>query len=166
MNCRSIGYFRVLFLLSGCVFLLKIVSAKEPFLPPAELKAEWAMLKKNGFNKWKNIMCNGVGQAADGGSDVFQFKLEDGTEFDVVVASRNYWTEEDIAKMRQVIYVIRDQRFYLLKPASDEEKLLIKMIKDAKIDEKLDAKSMREFLEKLCNTIETRKNVDWLEPEV
>lgn len=165
MNYRSIGYFRVLFLLSGCVFLLQIVSAKEPIFPPAELKAEWATLEKNGFNNWKNIKYTGGGQAADGGSDVFEFKLEDGTEFEVVVASRNYWTEEDKAKMRQVIYVIRAERFYLLNPASDEEKLLIKMIKEAKIDEKLDAKINRELLNKLCTTIETRKNVLWLEPE-
>ncbi len=166
MNYRSKVNLPGLFLLSGCVILLQTLSAKEPFLPPADLKAEWAILEKNGFNKWKNIMCNAVGGAADGGSVVFQFKLEDGTEFEVVVASRNYWTEEDIAKMRQVIYVIRDQRFYLLKPASDEEKLLIKMIKDAKIDEKLDAKVQRGFLEKLCKIIETRKSEEWIESEV
>lgn len=157
MNPCVIRYSRVLFILLGFMMFFHKVSAEEPVFPPAELKGEWAALEKSGFKNWKNIEYAGGGKVGDGGSDVFQFKLEDGTEFSVLVANMSYWTEEDIAKMRQVIYVTRDKRFYLLKPASDEEKLLIKIIKEAKIDEKHDAKMIREFLDKLWKTIETRE---------
>lgn len=163
VNQIAIRFFFVLLLLSGCVIFFQTMSAQEPPLPPPDLKGEWATLEKGGFNNWKNIKYIGGGEVADGGSENYRFILEDGTEFSVLVANFNYWTEEDKAIMRQVIYVTRDKRFYLLKPGSDEEKLLIKMVKEAKIDEKLDAKMIREFLEKLWKIIETRKKEEWVD---
>jgi hypothetical protein len=137
--------------------------ALDPPMPPQDLKEEWTTLEKKGFKDWKDLKFLDVGTVADGASVCYTFRIQDDSEFDVLIANPGYWTEVDKVNKRQVIYLIVDNRFYLLKPESEQEKQLLKMIKAAEVDKKNEAKNAKELLKKLCNTIETRES-EWLYP--
>ena len=134
---------------------LMIVYSKEPFLPPPDVKANWEKLKNKGFDNWQELSFVGWGGAADGGSILFKFRTKDDISFEVLIASRNYWTEEDKAKNRQVIYIIESGLFYLLEPKSAEEQQLLKMILIVKSDIAKSDKIIKLLREK----IESRKEI-------
>lgn len=136
--------------------------AQDPFLPPAKFKSEWTALEKKGFYDWKKIKFVSSGGVADGGTVAYIFRVQDGSKFSVLVANPHYWTEEDKVKKRQVIYITKNGRYYLLESQSKQEKHLLKVIQELEIDPK-DEKGTKELLNKLCDTIKTRKS-EWLYP--
>jgi hypothetical protein len=123
--------------LSVLLLAIFVVSASlpadEPNLPPPDMKLKepWATIEKKGFNDWKIKQFVGWSGVADGGSMAFEFLTDRGVEFDVLVANPNYWTDADKKAKRQVIYLIESGRFYLLAPASEQEKHLLRILTDA-----------------------------------
>ena len=135
------------------------VLAKDPNLPPPEmkLKEEWATLEKKNFDDWKIDQFVGWGKAADGGSTGFEFLTDKGIDFDVLVANREYWTDADKKAKRQVIYLIESGRFYLLDPASKQEKHLLQILTDAANTQKGKGRVDPKYIRALIDKIKDRK---------
>lgn len=101
-------------------------------LPPVDMRADWAELEKLQFTGWKIKEFHGWAVPFDGGSKVSFFETDTGERFDVMAANPAYWTAEDKKALKQVFYLIHKNQFYRIEPESEQEKLLVKMITDAR----------------------------------
>lgn len=111
--------------------VITTVYGENSMLPPEDLRGEWAELHKLKFSGWDIKKFNGWDVPFDGGSKVFFFEFGDEERFDLMIANPAYWTEQDKRERRQVFILIRQNRFYRVEPRSDEEKILIKKLKEA-----------------------------------
>ena len=147
-------------------FFADSTTAKEPIFPPPEmnLKEEWATLGKKGFNDWRIDQFVGWGGVADGGSMAFQFLTGQGVEFDVLVASTQYWTDADKKAKRQVIYLIESGPFYLLVPASEQERNLLRVLTEAATAQKGKGRVSPKYIKALIEKIKDRKPKEYYWP--
>lgn len=126
-----------------------------------KLKEPWATIEKKGFNDWKIKQFVSWSGVADGGSLAFTFLTDRGVEFEILVANPNYWTDADKKAKCQVIYLIESERYYLLAPASEQEKHLLRILTDAistlKGKDRVDPK----YVTALIDQIKDRKPRDY-----
>ncbi len=115
----------------------------EPLAPPKRLRGEWSDLSKAKFNTWIIKSVSYDGKVADGGSEVYSLTTATHKRFDLVVANRAYWSQEDIKLNRQVFYLIYDKRFYRVDINSKGESDLLAMLEVAR--KKLTDKSADEL---------------------
>jgi len=128
-------------------------------LPPEKLRAEWKELKEIRLSELEITAFHGWDLPFDGGSKVF-FLEAAGARFDIVVANPNYWTEEDKKEKQQVFYLTAGKnRFYLIEPESEEEKIisdaLLKASKTLKGEERQNPK----LLMKLSELLKSREPI-------
>lgn len=132
--------------------------------PDMKLKEPWTTIEKKGFNDWKIRQFVSWGGGADGGSIAFEFLTEEGIKFEVMVANPAYWTEADKEAKRQVIYLIESGRFYLLAPASKQEKHLLRILTDATDTQKGKGRVDPKYVRALINKIKDRKPPEYYWP--
>lgn len=134
---------------------LGLMAQMTPFSPPPDWVNNWDNIREP-FLKWKIAKFEFKGEAADGGSNVFQFQTTDGTEFQVVVACSLYWTKEDRAKKQQPIHLWTRGKHYLVEPGSEIEARLIAMIDRAAEDLRGDGRKHPKYLIRLSEEIKSR----------
>ena len=130
---------------------------REPWLPPPALKEPWVTLEKQGFSEWQIAAFSYAGNAADGGSAIFEFETKLGQEFVVLAAaSHNYATDAEMKRRHQVFYLECEGRYYKVAQGSAQEALLIERLNGAR--ERL--KGMRRkdprFIDKLILHLRSR----------
>ena len=138
---------------------LTMVHAEDGILPPKDLRAEWKELQELKFSDWgiKNFL--GWDVPFDGGSKVFFFESDGGERFDLVVANPAYWTAQDKKERRQVFLVIHKNRFYRIKPKSDEEKDMIEKLTVAAGQLSGEGKKDPKLLTSLAERLESREPI-------
>ena len=142
---------------------LVMMAQMTPFNPPPDWVNNWDNIRDQ-FLKWKIAKFEYKGEAADGGSKVFQFQTTDGTEFQVVVACSVYWTKEDLVKKQQPIHLWTAGKHYLVEPDSEIEDRLIAMMERAAEDLRGDGRKHPKYLTRLREEIksrDTRLHEEW-----
>ena len=128
-------------------------------LPPEDLRAEWKELKEIRLSSLEIIGFHGWDIPFDGGSKVFFLEAKD-ARFEIVVANPNYWTAKDKKEKRQVFYLRAGKnKFYLIEPQSDEEKIVCDAL--LKASKTLTGKERQNpmLLMKLCELLKSREPI-------
>lgn len=152
-------------LIASFIFAATLLADK-PNLPPPnmKLKEPWATIEKKGFNDWKIRQFVNWSGVADGGSIAFEFMTNQGVEFDVLVANPAYWTDAEKKAKHQVIYLIESGRFYLLVPDSEQEKRLLRILKEAATSLKGEDRVSPKYINALIEQIKDRKPREYYWP--
>ncbi len=100
-------------------------------LPPASVRGDWKELAESDFDQWTISKFTGWDTPFDGGSKVFFFETDSNGRFDIMAANPAYWTADDKKQGIQVFYLIHKGQFFRLEPKSEQEKSLIRMLREA-----------------------------------
>lgn len=138
---------------------LTLACADDEMLPPKDLRADWTELQEHKFSDWSIKSFLGWDIPFDGGSKVFFFESDGGERFDLVVANPSYWTPQDKKDRRQVFLVIHKNRFFRIKPKSDEEKNMIAKLTQASGQLSGEGKKDPKLLSSLAARLQSREPI-------
>ncbi|MCB1079746.1 MAG: hypothetical protein KDM64_18155, partial [Verrucomicrobiae bacterium] len=134
----------------------------KPGWPRPEMVGDWDTVSER-FKKWEIAEFEYGGGVADGGSLIFEFKATDGSEFGVLVACSEWWTEEDWKKKQQPIFLLFEHKVYRVSKGGETERTLLQKLRQAASDLKGIGRRRPIYIGRLYDLVESRNlpEYDW-----
>ncbi len=143
----------------GCSLGMEVCAEKEhpdPWLPEPGMVGDWDTVSER-FKKWEIADFEDKGIILDGGSHGFAFKATDGSEFQILVASPAWWTQEDWNKKQQPIFLQFEGKSYRVTKGSEYEKALLLKLRQAATDLKGVGRRRPIYIGRLHDLVESRE---------